>query len=165
MTANKPTIHLSSNPSRMDEAVRIRVSGAPSNTWIIIQATMRDNMGSLWESFAEVLTDALGNCELSDQIPRSGTYACADAMGLIWSMQWKSNDPSARTPRAPLATKLTVMADGEMLAEATWVRYLLSPDVARLSVRENGLVGTLYVPKENGPHPAVVMLGGSEGGA
>lgn len=164
MAASKPSIHISANPSRVDESVEIHISGAPSNTWITIQAVMRDNLGSDWESFAEVLTDDLGYCDLSAQTPRTGTYACQDAMGLIWSMQWKSNDPAMRTPLAPIHTKLRVLANGETLTEETWIRYPLSPSVTRIPVRENGLVGTLFVPKEGGPYPAIVMLGGSEGG-
>lgn len=164
MVANKTNIHISANPSRVDEAVEIHISGAPTNTWITIQTVMRDNLGSDWESFAEVLTDDSGYCDLSAQTPRTGTYACQDAMGLIWSMQWKSNDPALRTPLAPIHTKLRVLAKGETLTEAIWIRYPLSPNVTRIPVRENGLVGALYVPKEGGPYPAIVMLGGSEGG-
>jgi dienelactone hydrolase len=35
----------------------------------------------------------------------------------------------------------------------------------RIRVRAHGVVGALYLPESAGPHPAVVVLGGSEGGA
>lgn len=34
----------------------------------------------------------------------------------------------------------------------------------RTAIRANGLVGTLFEPDDDGPHPAVLLLGGSEGG-
>jgi dienelactone hydrolase len=36
--------------------------------------------------------------------------------------------------------------------------------VDRWPVREGGLVGTFFRPSTPGPHPAVIVLGGSDGG-
>ncbi|MGE5334424.1 MAG: acyl-CoA thioester hydrolase/BAAT C-terminal domain-containing protein, partial [Nitrososphaerota archaeon] len=38
------------------------------------------------------------------------------------------------------------------------------PGVRRVEVRERGLVGTLLLPADDGPHPGVIVLGGSSGG-
>ena len=37
-------------------------------------------------------------------------------------------------------------------------------ETTRQPIEEEGLVGTLFSPSESGPHPAVILLGGSEGG-
>ncbi len=33
-----------------------------------------------------------------------------------------------------------------------------------ITVRDNGLVANFYLPKTSGKHPAIIVIGGSEGG-
>jgi dienelactone hydrolase len=44
------------------------------------------------------------------------------------------------------------------------MRRVRMPDVRATDVRENGIVGTLFEPPGDPPHPTVLVLGGSEGG-
>ncbi len=41
---------------------------------------------------------------------------------------------------------------------------MLAPALDRLVVRDDGLAGTFFLPREGGPYPAVIVLGGSGGG-
>lgn len=43
-------------------------------------------------------------------------------------------------------------------------RLFVAPAVKKLAVREEGLAGTLFLPGGNGPHPGVIVVGGSRGG-
>lgn len=157
-------ISVTPNPAMLDEPADIRISGAPADNWLTVRAAVRDNWGTDWESFGEYRTDSRGECRVAEQIPRDGTYRCADPMGLIWSMVRRGADPAHRTPFAPLQTKLTVLVNGDTVAETVWTRRMIAPHVVRTSVRDDGLVGTFFVPDSGGPYPAIVVLGGSEGG-
>lgn len=52
----------------------------------------------------------------------------------------------------------------EAILEGTLIQEIAVEGVRRIDVRENGLVGTVYLPATKGPHPAVMILNGSGGG-
>ena len=103
-------------------------------------------------------------------------------MGLLWSQQPQPPTMSAgEVPRGqpplfharveqPLITTVQARAaaDAEDVedaaASASLVQRLTSPEVTRQDIREEGLVGTLFLPPGPGPHPAVMVLNGSGGG-
>ena len=49
-------------------------------------------------------------------------------------------------------------------AEFTFERRVAGPGVTRHPIRSDGIVGTLFLPPGDGPHPAVVVLNGGGGG-
>ena len=51
-----------------------------------------------------------------------------------------------------------------MIASAGVLREQVADGVRREVVREGGLLGTLFVPSNDAPHPAVMLVNGSEGG-
>jgi hypothetical protein len=60
------------------------------------------------------------------------------------------------------ATKST-SPDGTR-AELTFERHVAGPGVTRHPIRSDGIVGTLFLPPGDGPHPAVIVLNGGGGG-
>ncbi|MED6269382.1 hypothetical protein CHARACLAT_032526 [Characodon lateralis] len=50
------------------------------------------------------------------------------------------------------------------LAAVTAERWYIAPGVKRIEIRQNGVVGTLFVPPGPGPFPAVLDLWGMGGG-
>jgi dienelactone hydrolase len=87
-------------------------------------------------------------------------------MGLIWSMR-PAGAPNARAARdrvAPQPLVLTAQADATSPASAEVSRLFVPDGLTRTDVAERGLVGVLYRPAGNQPLPAVLMLGGAEGG-
>jgi len=57
------------------------------------------------------------------------------------------------------------MAGGARAAAPVASRGAAAPQgVARIDVRADGLYGELYVPEKSGPAPAMLLIGGSEGG-
>ncbi|MEI4594841.1 hypothetical protein WAC38_28830, partial [Klebsiella pneumoniae] len=75
----------------------------------------------------------------------------ADVMApLVTTLTVSSLDQPGLAPCAPASTEL--------------VQRLAVAGVTRREVREEGLVGTLFLPATPGPHAAVMILNGSGGG-
>lgn len=137
---------------------------APGEAVEITAETLRS--GVLWRASAVFLADADGTVDLSRDAPQSGSYAGADGMGLIWSqspVDSSSRELFNQPVAEPLVTQLMARTAGAQ-AQAAFTQQLAGPGVTRREVREEGLVGTLYLPAGPGPHPAVLILNGSGGG-
>ena len=88
-------------------------------------------------------------------------------MGLIWSQE--PSDPSAAVVfpdnvLEALVTTIEVQTQNQGLLKGTLIQRLAREGVQRIEVREEGLVGTLFLPEGEGPWPAVMILNGSGGG-
>lgn len=151
----------------VDETVVIRA--------LELQAGARMTL-KLWSSFGEVvllssatfIADAKGVVDLSVQAPISGSYSGVDAMGLFWSrapvsgavatgMAGMSKDPFTATLSAELE-------DGRPPILHAITRVFQGPGIASREVKVNGLVGRMFEPEQPGPHRAVLVVGGSNGG-
>jgi dienelactone hydrolase len=70
----------------------------------------------------------------------------------------------ARTTTHPLTVTFSAAVDGQEVATANHIRLGMAAGVRRVEARERGLVGTLFLSPDDGPHPGVIVLGGSSGG-
>ncbi|GAB2465427.1 acyl-CoA thioester hydrolase/BAAT C-terminal domain-containing protein [Comamonas humi] len=162
-----PTAVLSVTPADelIDVPRRIRVERlAPGRQVAIATRTLRN--GVEWRSEAVFAAGADGVVDLERDAPVSGSYGGVSPMGLVWSQSpvgSKSREAFNQPVAEPLVTEVTASVDGQQL-QATLVQRLAAEGVTRREVREDGLVGTLYLPAGPGPHPAVVVLNGSGGG-
>ena len=122
--------------------------------------------GRVWRSHATIIADDAGRVELIRDAPVTGTYSGVSGMGLFWSMAPVSGQsvpaPSDWAMR-PSIVRIEAETSGGRRAEATLERRLAGPGVTRRPIREAGVVGTLFLPPGAGPHPAIVVLGGSDG--
>ncbi len=161
---------LSVNPadSLVDETLSIRVSSLKPNQPVIIRVSAQDANGKLWQSFAGFYADRSGTIDLSKHAPTNGTYSGVNAMGLIQSMNVAGADYNrARfaTKRVePILFKFSLEIDGKVIESIEIKRSFLKSNVKMSDVREDGLVGTLFAPADKKNLPAVIVLGGSEGG-
>ncbi|GGU53505.1 acyl-CoA thioester hydrolase/BAAT C-terminal domain-containing protein [Lentzea flava] len=132
----------------LDQPVDIIVVGLPPGDEVVVQLSTGDRA-----SHGVFIADERGVVDLTRHAPREGTYHGVDPMGLFWSLE--------RTGGKPGPMCLSVEGAGEIA-----LRRLTVPEgVERLEVRENGLVGTLFAPEDDGGDlPGVIVLGGSEGG-
>ena len=153
----------------IDVSRSIVVTGlAPGAQVGIVAQTHRGN-GVLWHSRAVFVADAQGTVDLTRDAPVSGDYTGVSAMGIIWSQRpedGKAREVFPQPATEPLTTTLTATANGESV-HASFVQRLAAPGVTRHDVRDEGLVGTLYLPDpyaHPGPRPAVLILNGSGGG-
>lgn len=162
---NHPTIHISPNDILIDTPLDIHITNLPPCMDVSIRAKMEDNFRSIWESYAKFKSDAEGRIDLASESPFTGTYSVPDAHGLFWSMErMETNASKKNMPLQSLHTQITVEEQAKIIASANVVRHLVSPEVERQPVREQGIVGTFFCHPDAGALPTVIVLGGSEGG-
>src|SRR5205814_8908524 len=76
----------------------------------------------------------------------------------------ESKTPPADFVMQPWFVKLEATSPDGTRAELTLDRRVAGPGVTRHPIRMEGIVGTLFLPPGDGPHPAVIVLGGGGGG-
>jgi dienelactone hydrolase len=165
----EPAIRLDVTPSRapLDAEITVRVLNARPGAQVTVSTRSTDAAGQAWQSSAAFVADEDGTVDARRDRPLPGSaYADVDAMGLVWSMrQVGAPDPGAATPRlAPQRLAVTALSEGAGQATAQVERLFIPDGLTRAEVREHGLVGVLYRPDGSDPLPAVLMLGGAEGG-
>ncbi len=163
--AANPQIAFFSRPTPTDEwtpttlsfwgdQVAVRLSGLGSSSQVTVTAK-----SASYQSSADFKVKADGSVDLSADAPVNGGYSGVDPDGLFWSMT--SDDPTT-TEAYPIV--VSVSSSGETLVSATLNRYWTPPKVFPIPVTDNGLNGVFVTPASSGPHPALILFGGSEGG-
>ena len=150
-----------------DEPVAVRVRGVPPGRRVTVRAEARRGSEPAWRSHVEFLADESATVDLARQAPEAGSYQGIEPMGLFWSMLPEPAAPSLLELYAsldPITVTLAVEVEGRPVARESLRRLVVGPDVMRTPVRDAGLVATLFHPSRGGPHPGIVVLGGSEGG-
>jgi dienelactone hydrolase len=165
----RPVLRLDATPVRapLDTELMVRLLGAPPGTQVTVTACAIDAMGQQWQSAATFTADDHGTVDLRRDAARAGSsYAGVDPMGLIWSMRpaGPANRRAARDRLAPQQLLISAVADGASPASAEVTRLFVPDGLTRTEVTVHGLVGVLYRPVGDQPLPAVLMLGGAEGG-
>ncbi|VVE84337.1 palmitoyl-CoA hydrolase [Pandoraea sputorum] len=144
------------------------VRGATPGAQVTLTARTARAGGVVWHAQATFVADADGTVDVSRDAPVSGSYQGVSAMGLVWSQvpeDGKSRDVFAQPVIAPLVTTVVAQeVDGSLRSSVSFTQRLAAEGVTRRDVRDDGLVGTLYLPPGEGPHPAVMILNGSGGG-
>ena len=178
-SADAPRIALRVEPETVlvDQPARIAAVGLTPGQAITIRAQIR-RKPYRFVSQATFRADASGVVALDRDAPLIGSYAGVDAMGLLWSMLPDSTlpepGPSASSdvadlpvfnPPAPVVIRLELLVDGRAIGVARFTQEYRAPGVRELALREDGLVGTLFLPpRGRRPSAAILVLGGSEGG-
>ena len=161
------TLNITVSPADdlIDVPRRIVVTGAqPGELVQVASRTVR--AGAVWRSSARFVADAAGHVDLTLAPAVEGDYEGISAMGLLWSQA--PEQPGKRELfHADVQQALTTVLEASSAAgkaEAELTQRLCADGVSRQEVREQGLVGTLFLPAGPGPHPAVMILNGSGGG-
>jgi dienelactone hydrolase len=165
-----PTIHIEPEGTLADATANIRVVGLEPGETITVTASMRDDVGREWESYATFAADGDGIVDLATQAPITGTYSAVDGMGLLWSMV-----PDGRGPEQPYYANwdtrfklvtVTGQTEAHEIGPAYHRRIRLPETIGRtiLTAEEDGLVGEFFTPGGTGPFPTLIVLGGSGGG-
>jgi dienelactone hydrolase len=148
-----------------DQQATITVAGLQPHQRVTLQADLTDGGSQPWASKADFTADDSGSIDTSKQAPEKGSsYSIVSAMGLVWSMKPTGDDTHTyRMPRNTEDIHFALMVEGRPVAEAHLQQIFLPTD--RHEVRLSGaLHGILYLPTTPGPHPGVLVVGGSEGG-
>ena len=155
----------------IDVPRRIAVTAlAPGEEVVLHTRTARGPAG-VWRSAATFRADARGEVDLQRDAPVGGSYAGVSAMGLIWSQAPEPpgapREVFAAEPSAALSTEIIVERQASRPLNGRLVQRLAGRGVARRELREDGLVGTLFLPPDRADgraHPAILVLNGSGGG-
>lgn len=148
----------------LDEPRQIKVEGLAPGARVTLTSHTRRGAGLAWSSSATFIADAAGLVDLTRDVPVAGDYGVVSALGLLWSQRPEHGRSSAVFLDAvlePLVTRVVLEQSGQSV---DLIQRLAGEGVTRREVREEGLVGTLFLPAGAGPHPAVMVLNGSGGG-
>lgn len=150
----------------VDEPVAIRLSGLRPHQQVTLLATLTDANGTDWTSSALFAADGSGDVDVARSPALSGTYRGSDAMGLFWSMhaEGEADSPSLSNT---FTVYLSAVVSGRTVATATVQRRFEPPGVRleRETLGKQGFTGCFWEPRRAArPAPAVLVLGGSEGG-
>ncbi|MFZ5548157.1 MAG: acyl-CoA thioester hydrolase/BAAT C-terminal domain-containing protein [Pseudomonadota bacterium] len=148
------------------DPVALRITGLPPGTEVQVQARRpRAEWGPavVFQSAARFVADAQGTVDLGRDAPRNGSsYEGADLRGLFWSMQPTPESAPADWPQNQV--RLQAQVDGKPPVQAQLTLIGQRPDLR--SVPAEGFPGAmLYRPNDDAERPAIIMLGGSEGGS
>ncbi|SIT29867.1 acyl-CoA thioester hydrolase/BAAT C-terminal domain-containing protein [Achromobacter sp. MFA1 R4] len=162
-----PTLTIAPADALIDVPRQIRVEHVAPGATVDITALTRRN-GVLWQAQATYTAGEDGVVDLTRDAPVSGDYAGLSPMGLVWSQSpedGKSREYFNQPVTDALVTDVVARVAGAE-ARARFTQRLAADGVTRVEVREEGLVGTLYLPAGSAPgsHPAVMILNGSGGG-
>lgn len=158
-------LSVSKEISLADEAVSIVVRGGAPFQEFKISMCSKDIFGNLWESFASFKADDHGNVIVDCTSSIEGTYQGIDGMGLFWSMQ--NTDGGAnrfKTDRSEVEYILHLWDENRRIDSMRIRRVRRSSWTQRIEIRENGIVGTLFLPVSDQKLPVIVILSGSDGG-
>jgi dienelactone hydrolase len=162
-----PMIVIDQPVALIDATVAIELRGFPPRQPVTITAIQTFPSGSRWQARATFMSDDDGCVYVARQAPISGTYDGVSAMGLIWSAERLPGEvkaPPVDFIMRPWFVEFEATSVDGMRAEFTFERRVAGPGVTRHPIRTEGIVGTLFLPPGDGPHPAVIVLSGGGGG-
>jgi dienelactone hydrolase len=159
-------LQISPNPAMVDDAVAIRVSGLRPSQRVAIQAQLIDGANQHWTSEAQFVADAQGEVDSSTQAPVDGSYKEVSGPGLIWSMRPSDKNVWTYLPAAGLGRTGDRIPPVEKRPEpssATLQQSRMGQGVRQIKV-QGALHGILFLPAGSDLHPAVLVVGGLDGG-
>jgi len=165
--ANHPRLLVSCTSALVDEAIDVRVSGCRPREAVTLTARIDDARRGRWRAQAGFVADATGVVDLRSARPVAGNYATADSLGLMWSLEL--DDASSPTSgigslSEPLTLELALEVDERRVDRVELQRRFLALGMRRISVHDDGLVGTFFAPSDQRARAGVLVIGGSDGG-
>lgn len=153
----------------LDGTLDLAVSGVEPRAPVRLAASLETSDGIRWTSSAVFDADAEGAVRTTIHRPTAGSYEGVDANGLLWSL---APDDVARAEASaaiggsePLTVGILATTESAHLGQSTVVVEQRPPGVRQEPLREDGLVGELFVPEGSGPFRPVLVVGGSGGDA
>lgn len=176
----EPAIEASPAEVLEGEPVRIMVSGLAPFEQVTLHASRSGSLypkgHELYRGQATFTADSRGRLDLRSSQPMVGSsYDRPDAAGLFWSMVPVRRDGAYQKRAAALdlagledlrpgSVMLEAEVSGKIVARAPVMLRLAAPDVTLREIRDADVVGVFARNESNLRQPAVILLGGSEGG-
>jgi dienelactone hydrolase len=152
----------------MDAVIDVRISGLRPGQRVLVRASMPDSTERVWRAEAEFVANRRGEVSTTRDSAVAGSYVGIQPMGLATSMDLPEQ-PGAATYTSPsldgVPMTFVLVTNGRPVDSLTVVRRFRAPGVRAVAVREpGGPAGTMFSPARSGRSPAILVLGGSEGG-
>ncbi|KAM4613085.1 bile acid-CoA:amino acid N-acyltransferase-like [Polymixia lowei] len=179
----RPAAVLTATPARalIDEQITIQGRFLPPRWPVTVCARMHCDDGDLWEAFSHYNTNENGIVNLTSDPSVGGSYLGCEPMGLFWGLQPAPGEREGlrlrkKNVETPYIVHLSLLEghvspsgipreeSTEQLSALTVERWYMAPSVRRVEIRQNGIVGTLFLPSGPGPFPAMIDLWGMGGG-
>jgi acetyl esterase/lipase len=156
----------------IDAPVRIVLSGFRPAQKVIVRSVTRVDSADAVVASGVYFTDRDGVVDLTRDAARSGTYTGIEAMGLLWSgrrVPFDSIAP-AEVPRSrfdppqPFEISIVAVVNDTVVARTSITRRFSAATVVEEEVRQGDVIGRLFIPRDVPRPPAIIVVGGSEGG-
>lgn len=159
-----PSLGVTPTEVRIDDRFDVWLIGLQTEQEVTLSSTFVDLGGTMWQSEATFVADATGYLNPAMQQPIAGTYDVADTMGLIWSAQAGGRYRPPTLGSEEVIIRATV--DGEVIGEEMIERTVLPAARRPRYIYDETMVANYYEPdlEAEGGVPAVIVLGGSDGG-
>ena len=169
VSARAPVVRIAPLTALEDQPVSIRASGLPSGGRVSVGVRSTDAKGFVWVSSARFRADDRGTLDLGRAPSLGGSYSGVWGMGLIAAMHPTHRDPYGdyfwHTDR-PMHFEVTVRVGTRTMARMSFARRWSHGPLPEQSetVASAGFVGDFFASRGAHHKPAVLVLGGSEGG-
>lgn len=162
------TLSVPTEVQLVDRDIEIEATGLQPGQLYEIHARTEDKLGRAWSSWARFEAGKNGGIDFSAK-PLAGTYSVPQSQGLWWSMvpegfATEEEDRVFFRPANVFQTRISLHRNGQVIASKTFSRALEPESLSVESIRSKNLYGDLIFRKGNRPLPAILYLGGSEGG-
>lgn len=162
---SKPKIWVTPQKALIDQPVNIAISNLQPNEQVPLEASCKDKDNNTWVARAIFQADDKGIVNITKQSPISGSYNGVDPMGLFWSMAPVNKKiQHFAFDKNELEICLRIFSQNELRAQKTICRLLVSANIEKRNIREQGIVGSLFFPQTIKKSPGVIVVPGSSGG-
>jgi hypothetical protein len=148
------------------EPLRVRAEGLPPGCEVAWFGELVDRRGRAWLAQATFKAGDDGVVDPAVQAPSAGDWQAADALAPLYAMTCRTMPGAHPLPGEGNAERVafSVSVAGRPLATAGALRWHRPADVEVHEVTDDGLAARLFVRRGADRRPAVLVVGGSEGG-
>lgn len=156
-----PGLNVASTDPLIDEQVAFHASGLDPGQRATL-TLVEETDGERFRAEATFEADGSGVVDPAEHEPVAG-YDGVRPMGLFQFAE-PVGDADDDVPEGVRTATLSLSVDGADVDTVSFTRYEATPGVEHVDVTEDGFVGDLLVPPGDGPHPGILLFGGSGGG-
>jgi len=159
----QPKLEVTPQEVLVGDPVNIKVVGLSVGQIASLALSGKDQFGNSWSSKVSFKADEAGTIDPSRDAPTEGSYNGVDPAGLFWSMVCQPAGQIVSPFVAMPTVEVVLSIDGQEKASQI-IKRIANLNLDRQEI--NGeIVGVFLKPREaTKPLPALIVLGGSEGG-
>jgi len=145
------------------DPISIAVRGLSAGQNVSLNVNGKDQFGNTWFSTASFRADGAGTVDPSRDAPIEGSYKGVDQSGLFWFLTPQPVGEMISLFPIIRSFTITLSSNGQEIASQT-INRIGRIDLDREEITGE-VTGVFFKPKEiTKPMPALIVLGGSEGG-